>query len=90
MNGFRYAIRKEWLAALTRDAIATADWFGDRNSHTRGVPVQAKNSLQLDPRHGNSIVRPVSIPPQRLNIGQTKRLLLAVLRLWELKNGYRR
>jgi len=47
------------------------------------------NPLHLDPRHGTSIVRPVSIPPQRLNIGQTKRLLLAALRLWELKNGYR-
>jgi hypothetical protein len=28
--------------------------------------------------------------PSGLNIGQTKRLLLAALRLWELKNGYRR
>lgn len=44
MNGFRYAARKGWLAALTRDAIATADWFGDRDSHTRGVPVPAKNA----------------------------------------------
>ena len=32
MNGSRYAARKEWLAALIRDAIATADWFVDWNS----------------------------------------------------------
>jgi hypothetical protein len=32
MSGSRYAARKEWLAALFRDAIVTADWFGDWTS----------------------------------------------------------
>jgi hypothetical protein len=35
MNGFRYAARKVWLAALIRDAIATAEWFDDWDSHMR-------------------------------------------------------
>jgi len=46
--------------------------------------------LHLDPRQGNSIVRTFSTPLRLLNIGQRKRLVLAALRLWELKNGYRR
>jgi hypothetical protein len=32
MSGSRYAARKEWLAALIKDAIVTADWFGDWTS----------------------------------------------------------
>jgi hypothetical protein len=35
MNGSCYAARKEWLAALIRGAISTADWFGDWDSHMR-------------------------------------------------------
>ena len=32
MSGSRYAARKEWLAVLIRDAIVTADRFGDWTS----------------------------------------------------------
>jgi hypothetical protein len=42
MSGSRYAARKEWLAALIRDAIVTADCLGDWtsrvSSNTTGGP----------------------------------------------------
>jgi hypothetical protein len=38
----------------------------------------------------DSTVRPVSTVRKRVSIGQTQKLVLAALRLWELKNGYRR
>jgi hypothetical protein len=39
---------------------------------------------------GDSTVRPISTARKRLTIGQTQKLLLAALRLREMKNGYRR
>jgi hypothetical protein len=39
---------------------------------------------------GDSTVRPASTGRKRASIGQTQKLVLAALRLWELKNGYRR
>jgi hypothetical protein len=38
----------------------------------------------------DSTVRPILTARKRPSIGQTQKLLLAALRLWELKNGYRR
>jgi hypothetical protein len=42
------------------------------------------------PRVGTSQFGQISIPQKRLSICETQKLLLAALRLWELKNGYRR
>ena len=36
----------------------------------------------------NSRVQPISTIRKQPTIGQIKRLLLAALRVWELKNGY--
>jgi hypothetical protein len=44
MNGSRYAARKEWLAALIRDAIATADWFGDWDFAHANLAVGTSNN----------------------------------------------
>jgi hypothetical protein len=52
--------------------------------------VTGKTAAPYDPPHGDSAVRPVSIARKRPSIAQTQKLLLAALRLWELKNGYRR
>jgi hypothetical protein len=41
-------------------------------------------------RMGILRVRPISTARKLPTIGQTKKLFLAALRLWELKNGYRR
>ena len=49
-----------------------------------------KTASAYDPPHGDSTVRPVSTARKQPSIAQTQRLLLAALRLWELKNGYRR
>jgi hypothetical protein len=50
----------------------------------------AKTAAPHDPADGASTVRPISTARKRPTIGQTQKLLLAALRLWELKNGYRR
>ena len=50
----------------------------------------AKIAAPHDPADGASTVRPISTARKRPTIGQTQKLLLAALRLWELKNGYRR
>ena len=39
MDGSGYAARKERLAALTRDAIAIADYFGDWDFAHANLPV---------------------------------------------------
>ena len=52
--------------------------------------VTGKTAVPCDPSHGDSTVRPISTPRKRPTIGQTQKLLLAALRLWELKNGFRR
>ncbi len=50
----------------------------------------AKTAALHDPADGASTVRPISTARKRPTIGQTQKLLLAALRLWELKNRYRR
>jgi hypothetical protein len=52
--------------------------------------VTGKTAAPYDPPpHGDSTVRPISTAQKRPTIGQTQKLLLAALRLWELKNGFR-
>jgi hypothetical protein len=71
------------------------DWLGER----RGLPgrmssrtgkVTGKTAAPHNPPHGDSTVRPISTGQKRPTIGQAQKLLLAALRLWELKNGYSR
>jgi len=51
--------------------------------------VTGKTAAPYNPPHGDSTVRPISTARKPPTIGQTQKLLLAALRLWELKNGYR-
>jgi hypothetical protein len=53
--------------------------------------VTGKAAAPYDPPLGDSKIRPFSsIRKQPPPIAQTLKLLRAALRLWELKNGYRR
>jgi hypothetical protein len=60
-----------------------------RSAEGRTGKVTLKTTAPYDPPHGDSTVRRIPTPQKLLSIGQTKKLLLAALRLWELKNGYR-
>jgi len=56
---------------------------------SRTGKVREKTPAPLDPPYRDSTVRLISTARKRPTIGQTQKLLLAAIRLWELKNGYR-
>jgi hypothetical protein len=61
-----------------------------RSTEGRTGKVTIKTTAPYDRPHGDSTVWPISTARKQPTIGQTKKLLLAALRLWELKNGFRR
>jgi len=64
--------------------MSSVEYHGPAEGRTGKVTAKSA------PPRGDSTSRPVSIARKRPSIAQTQKLLLAALRLWELKNGYRR
>jgi hypothetical protein len=60
------------------------------NEPTKCNKVTGKTAAPDDRPYEDSILGPISTARKQPSIGQTKKLLLAALRLWELKNGYPR
>jgi hypothetical protein len=55
----------------------------------RRAKVTWKTAAPRIPLHRDSADRLISTARKRPTISQTQKLLLAAIRLWELKNGYR-
>jgi hypothetical protein len=55
----------------------------------RRAKVTGKTAAPRIPLHRDSADRLISTARKRPTIAQTQKLLLAAIRLWELKNGYR-
>jgi hypothetical protein len=77
--------------ALTDYQTARRNEFGRVSSATklRKGKVTGKTAAPHDPRHTDATVRLISTDGKGPTVGQTQKLLLAAVRVWELKNGYR-
>jgi hypothetical protein len=78
-----YLLRSGFPGRMSSD-----EYHGSTEGRTSKVT--QKTTAPYDPPHGDFTVRPISTARKRPTIGQRQKLLLAALRLWELKNGYRR
>jgi len=68
--------------------MSSDEYHGSTEGRTGKVT--GRTAAPYDPPDGDSTVRPILTARKRSTIGQTQKLLRAALRLWELKNGYRR
>jgi hypothetical protein len=69
--------------------MSSDDYYGPTKGKAAGK-VTEKTAAPYGPPDRDSRVQPISTTRKQPTIGQTRKLLLAALRLWELKNGYHR
>ena len=66
--------------------MSSDEYYGATEGRTGKVT--GKTAAPYDPPHGDSMVQPISKARKRPTIGQTQKLLLTALRLWELKMAF--